>query len=158
MTMTPDEGRRQGEARRDDGMDRAAARREWQTKHDELALLDAIMRRPDRTATTDDATADLSRQYEDGGRWRGSIPKRLAAHGLIEQAGAIRSSRPSRHAGLLTQWRAADENGIERKRAELRQWLGQNPRPERERDHEQPDLFPDANKHEPGDGTRWART
>lgn len=68
MTMTPDEGRRRGQARRDEGLDRAAARREWQIQHGTLAFLDAMQNRPDHTAATDDAAYDLSRKYEDGGR------------------------------------------------------------------------------------------
>ena len=157
MTMTPDQGRRQGGARRDEGLDRAAARREWQIQHGTLRFLDAMLKRPDRTATTDDATDDLSRPYADGGLWRGAIPKRLARARLIEQAGAMRSSRPSRHAGLLTQWHAADEDGVERKRAELRHWLDQNPRRPREDGDAQLDLFPNRTKNKPGDATRWAR-
>ena len=54
-------------------------------------------------------------------------------------------------------WRAANDAAIERKRNELRHWLGQNPRPDGDRDHEQLDLFPIPNKNKPGDATRWAR-
>lgn len=103
--MTPDEGRREGAARRDEGVERAAARREWEIQRATLAFLDAIRQRPDRTATTD----DLSRNCENGGRWRGSVPKRLARQGLIKAVGAMHSARPARHKGLLTRWRAVDE-------------------------------------------------
>lgn len=158
MAVTRDEGRRRGEARRDEGVDRAAARRTWHIKRGTLVFLDAMLKRPDRTATTDDATDDLSQQYGDGGRWRGAIPKRFAAGGLIEQVGAIRSARPSRHAGLLSQWRAVDDDAIDRRRNELRHWLANNPHPPSEDgDGNQQELFPDPNKNEPGDATRWAR-
>lgn len=157
MTMTTDEGRRQGEARRDGGMDRTAAHREWQIQNGTLRFLDAMMKRADRTATTDDATDDLSRQYDDGGRWCGAITRRLAADGLIERAGAIRSARPSRNAGLVTEWRAANDAAIDRRRDGLRNWFRQNPHPPGEDGGAQLDLFPNRTRNKPGECNRRAR-
>ncbi len=118
--------RREGEAARDVGMDLAARHQVWFIHRDSLRLLDAMMSREDHTASTDDATDDLGNTFADGGKWRGSIPKALAAEGLIAKAGVGPSNRPARHRGYVTRWRAADLAGIDRRRAELRQWLAEH--------------------------------
>jgi hypothetical protein len=114
----------QGVALRDEGRERAARWREYQIKAGQLAFLRALLRSPDRTATVDDATEEPDLPFKDGGKWRGSIPKALG--GLIEQAGVVRSSRPSRHAGYVTLWRGTDDAGIELKCVELEAWLADN--------------------------------
>lgn len=101
-------------------------RKRWLIERDTLAFLDAMMNRPDRTATTDDAVDDLRDRYADGGRWRGSIPSGLAREGLIIHAEVIPSCRVSRHRGYVTLWRALDIPAIEQRRAELRRWLNDN--------------------------------
>ncbi len=115
--------------RRDAGMDLAARRKEWAIRRGMLAFIEALLRNQDHKATTDDATTHLDTAYSDGGRWRGSIPRRLFSKGLIERAGVITSVRASRHAGLVTEWRAVDLEALERERAELAAWLRVNPCP-----------------------------
>ena len=44
----------------------------------------------------------------------GSIPRPLAAAGLISPMGASRANRAARHGGLSTVWRLADRRGAER--------------------------------------------
>jgi hypothetical protein len=114
----------EAEQLRDEGRDRAALHREFQIKATQLALLQAILRSPNRTATLDDATPDLEEAFEDGGRWRGSIPRGL--NGLIESAGVVLSSRPSRHRGFLTRWRGLDDGALTAKCRELEGWIGAN--------------------------------
>ena len=67
----------------------------------------------------DDAADSLRGKYLDGGKWRASIPKRLQADGLIVVARVLKSARPARHAGYLTEWRLIDRIAAERRRAEL---------------------------------------
>jgi hypothetical protein len=114
----------QGVALRDEGRERAARWREYRIKAAQLAFLRALLRSPERTATVDDATEELDLPFEDGGKWRGSIPKGLG--GLIEQADVVQSSRPSRHAGYVTVWRGTDDAAIDLKCVELESWLANN--------------------------------
>src|SRR5262249_14760083 len=114
----------QGEALRDEGRDRATRWREYQIKAGRLAVLRAIRRSPDRTATLDDATEDLTKPIEGGGKWRGAILKGLG--GLIVAADVVRSSRPSHHAGFVTLWEGTDDVAIDLKCEELEAWLAEN--------------------------------
>jgi len=132
MKITPEQGRQQGEALRDAGMALAARRQEWLINRDSLAMLLAIRRSPDRTASTDDAVDDLADQYADGGRWRGMVPQRLSRAGLIIPAGAIKSARPSRHRGFVTLWRGVNDDNIDLEISALRAWLANNPQPQPE--------------------------
>ena len=119
-----DQGRQEGERRRDEGMARAARRKRRLIWRAQLRLLDAIMRSSDRTASTDDAVGDLEKKYVDGGKWRGSVPLGLARRALIRKVGVVPSVRPARHAGLVTVWKqAADDDAIERYRCHLRRLL-----------------------------------
>jgi hypothetical protein len=101
----------------------------WQSQ---LALLDAIRFRPDRTASTDDAAAEPWLAYGDGGRWRGTVPRELARLGLIHRVGIIRSARPSRHAGYLSLWQGTDDTAIDAYRDQLRAWLAVTTLPDSE--------------------------
>src|SRR5262245_35079629 len=98
-------------ARRDQGMERAARHRKYLIKHAQLAFLRVIRCSPDRTATLDDATANLKARFPDGGKWRGSVTRGLA--GLIERAGVTYSLRPSNHRSLVTVWRGCDDDRID---------------------------------------------
>lgn len=118
-----------GRAARDAGMDQAAARKERQIRQGALSFLDALLASPDGTATTDDATDRLDGAYEDGGRWRGSITRRLAGKRLIRRIGFITSKRASRHAGPVGVWQIQDAAAVERERDELRDWLVTHPDP-----------------------------
>lgn len=106
---TPHAARAAGEARRDAGMSLAARRRQrliWQAQ---VALIDAILSSPHRTATTDSIAADLGAKHADGGRWMGTVPRELALLNLIEKAGVVLSDRSARHRGYLTLWRGLDD-------------------------------------------------
>ena len=102
--------RREGETRRDAGMAAAALPKAVRVRAGQVAMLDALLRSPDGTATIDDATApdDLGQAFADGGQWRGSVPRSLAAMGLIAKLAAGASDRPSRHAGARYVWRLVD--------------------------------------------------
>jgi len=53
------------------------------------------------------------------GGLRASIPKRLRAIGLIVGERVVKSARPSRHAGDLTEWRLVNRPAAEAMRAAL---------------------------------------
>lgn len=119
MTMTKTEGRDRGKKRAECGLKRAAYLHESEIRRDVLRLLDALLASDDGTATTDDAVDDLSGKYSDGGQWRGNIPKRLLAAGVIAFDGWSASARPSRHGGPVKRWRLLDRDAAMRYRAEL---------------------------------------
>ncbi|MEN0109291.1 MAG: hypothetical protein AAF805_01080 [Planctomycetota bacterium] len=113
--------RQDGERRRDAGMAAAACPKAIRVRAGQLALLDALLRSPDGMATIDDATPpdDLRAAFADGGQWRGTVPRSLAADGLIEKVAAGASLRPSRHAGARYIWRLADRTKAIVKRCRL---------------------------------------
>jgi hypothetical protein len=111
----------EAEELRREGQERAALQKQFLIKAHQLALLEAILHSPNRTATTDDAGVDLEVPFEDGGRWRGSVPTGL--RGLIESVSVTNSARPSRHRGYVTVWHGLDDAAIAAKCAELRGWL-----------------------------------
>ncbi|MDA9857489.1 hypothetical protein N9D23_05165 [Rubripirellula sp.] len=100
----------EAERLRDDGMNRAAASKPDRVTLGRVALLEALLRSPDRTGTIDDATSDdaIGSAFQDGGKWRGTITRSLAADGLIERVGFDESNRPSRHCGPVGRWRLVD--------------------------------------------------
>lgn len=100
----------EGERRRDIGMNLAAARRPDRVTLGRLALVSALLRSPDGTATIDAATtpAELAAGFTDGGRWRGTVTRSLVADGLAEITGTTRSVRPSRHRGWVAVLRLVD--------------------------------------------------
>jgi len=136
MSTTPTckhaNGRLEGERRRDSGMASAAECRQWLIWRCQLALLDAIRGRPDRTASTDDATSDRWQKYPDGGKWRGTIPKGLARLKLIRKVDVVGSARPSRHAGYVSLWQGTDDQAIDLHREYLRRLLAATPQPANE--------------------------
>src|SRR5262245_22220137 len=85
----------EGERRRDPGLALAAVRRQPLIWRCQLALLDVIRPRSDRTVSTDDATSELSLAYHDAGKWHGEVTKGLARLDLIRKVSAIGSARPS---------------------------------------------------------------
>lgn len=104
--MSPTEGRERGEELAESGIQRAAFKHEPQIRRDMLLFLDFLLASPMGCATLDDATDELRSKHTDGGKWRGSIPKRLLAAGLIVSTGRyVKSARPSRHAAPITEWR-----------------------------------------------------
>src|SRR5262245_62034942 len=123
-------GRLEGECRRDEGMALAAANHQILIWRCQLALLDVIRSRPDRTASTDDATENLWRRFLNGGKWRGEVTRGLARLGLIRKAGVITSARPSRLAGYLSLWQGINDAAIDAHRAQLRRCLAAIPSPD----------------------------
>ena len=117
--MNATEGRECGELREERGIRRAAFKHEPQIRRDTLRFLDGLLASPTGCATLDSATDELGSKHSDGGRWRASIPKRLLAIGLIVAERVVRSSRPSRHAGYLTEWRLVNRPAAEVTRAAL---------------------------------------
>jgi hypothetical protein len=103
-----DKLRHKGEQRRDAGMGLAAQARPDRVDTGKVAFLKALLRSPDSTATIDDATDNLAAEFRDGGKWRGTVTRSLAASRFIEAVGAVKSSRPSRHRGYVTVWRLVD--------------------------------------------------
>ena len=117
--MSPTEGRELGEELAERGIQQAAIKHEAQIRRGTWLFLNAILASPDGCATTDAATDAPLTKYPDGGRWRGSIPKRLKAAGLIVGVQAIKSARPARHAGYLAVWQLIDRPAAEEMRAVL---------------------------------------
>ena len=117
--MTPTEGRECGEMRAELGIKRAAFKHRHEIERGTLKFLDALLASATGCATLDDAADSLRGKHLDGGKWRGSIPKRLQADGLIVGERVLKSARPARHAGYLTEWRLIDRGAAERRRAEL---------------------------------------
>ena len=83
----------------------------------EKLFLLTILAAPTGIATLADATAAefLDKPYPDGGKWRGSIPKRLAGRGIVGavvtpagQLAADRSPRKARRRGTGILWRLLD--------------------------------------------------
>ena len=117
--MIPTEGRERGEKRAERGIRRAAYKHEPHIRRGMMLFLDALLASPDGCSSLDAATDDQTRKHADGGKWRASIPKRLKAIGLIVGERVVKSSRPPRHAGYLTEWRLVDRPAAVALRAAL---------------------------------------
>ena len=117
--MPSSEGREHGEKRAERGIRRAAYKHEPQIRRDMLRFLDCLLASPDGCASLDAATDDQTRKHADGGKWRASIVKRLKATGIIVGERVVKSSRPARHAGFVTEWRLIDRPGAQALRAVL---------------------------------------
>ncbi|MDZ4849419.1 MAG: hypothetical protein SGI77_08990 [Pirellulaceae bacterium] len=112
-----------GDARKLRGMMLAADRRAELVAASQVALLQALLASADSTATVDDATADLTEKFADGGRWRGSIPSRLARLRIIERVGDCKSDRPSRHRAYVSRWLLRDREQAQHEIDRLSRWL-----------------------------------
>ena len=112
---------RQGSLFRDAGVLLATANRRELIDGDELRFLDVMAANGE--ATTDDSVDDLSLKFADHGKWRGSIPLRLAREGLIERTGIIKSLRSHRHRGWLAIWSVRDRPAVDARRHMLRTML-----------------------------------
>lgn len=101
-----DEGRR----RKDCGMALALKFKCHKVAKGVLAMLEALFRSPDGTATIDDATSDedLANPFADDGKWRGSVTRYLSSRNIIAPNGLATSCRPSRHGGDVKKWRLID--------------------------------------------------
>lgn len=109
-TNNRDQLQADGERRKAAGISLAAGCREDLIAAGKLAMLDALLSSPDGTATIDDATADLSEQFADGGRWRGAVTRSLAMRRIITPDSVTKSDRPSRHRGYVTRWQLRDRD------------------------------------------------
>lgn len=112
---------RQGELFRDEGIAFATLNRRELIDADELRFLDVLAEHGE--GTTDDAVDDLSGKFNDGGKWRGSIPLRLAREGLIVRTGIVKSSRTHRHRGWLAVWSIRNREAVDARRTTLRTML-----------------------------------
>jgi len=119
IMMTPTEGRERGNKRASRGIKRAAFKHRPEIEDGTLKFLDALLASATGCATLDDATDDLRRKHADGGKWRGNIPKRLKADGLIVADAVVKSCRLHRNAGYVTSWRLLARSAAERRRAEI---------------------------------------
>ena len=117
--MSATQGRERGKKRAERGIRRAAYSHEPQIRRDTLRMLDALLASPTGCATLDDATDDLRGKHPDGGKWRASVPKRLRVAGLIVAERVVKSTRPARHAGYLTEWRLVNRPAAVALRATL---------------------------------------
>lgn len=112
MTETTSTGTAQriadGERRREKGMSLAAMGRYRQRLETQAGLLAAMLRSPEHTATSDDATSTPHLAYVDRGPWRGPAIRELLDDGLIECIDHVRSTRPSRHRATVRVWRLVD--------------------------------------------------
>lgn len=112
-----------GEARKQRGMTISAEYRAELVASGQVAFLRALLASSDGTATVDHATADLSAKFANGGKWRGSIPSRLARQRIIERVGDTKSDRPSRHRGYVSLWRLLDRDKARQEIDRLTKWL-----------------------------------
>jgi len=90
------------------GMELAAGAKLDRVATGKIALLRALFASPDGIGSLDDATGDLSAEFCDGGKWRGTICRSLAMARIIEKVDVVQSDRPSRHRGYLSRWRLVD--------------------------------------------------
>ena len=109
----------EGERRKDAAHSLLEARREVYIRRARRALLLRLLEAG--TATADDV-AEVSGPAPEGidGRFLGTVPGLLARAKIIRRAGYVASSRPSRHASILSIWRLDD-------RAGALAWLARNP-------------------------------
>lgn len=123
--------RDKGERRKLAGMDAASWGKRRQKIETQVGLLDAILKSPDMTATSDKATGDLFAKFQDGGKWRGSAIRELAIDGLIRKVDAVLSIRSARHRGYVTKWQGIDRqqiaNYLEVLRKALAEWPDEPP-------------------------------
>jgi hypothetical protein len=112
----------EGESLRDAGLLLASRSKQDRIDRLELRFLDRLAEAG--SGTLDLAEDDLHSKCPDGGKWRGSIPMRLARDGLIIATGVQKSKRRARHAGLLTIWSIRDAAAVNARRHALRMLLG----------------------------------
>src|SRR5262245_29560534 len=109
MTTATDRqaGRREGECRKDAAHRRLEARRDVLVRRARRALLIHLL--DAGTATADDVAESIGPGDPDiDPRWLGTVPGPLADAGIIRRAGFVTSTRPSRHASIISTWELAD--------------------------------------------------
>ena len=125
--MTSDQGRDKGEKRGRRGIKRGAYSRDWDIARDELRMLTLLLDDPSRKVTTDDIVEDLAKKIEGGGKWRGSVPRRLSEAGAIRFVRYVKSSRPSRNSGTTGEWELDNHGTAKRLRDGLAAYFVANP-------------------------------
>ena len=125
--MTPNEGRERGEKRAKRGIRRGAYSRDWDISRDELRMLQLLLDDPGRKVTTDDIVDDLAKKIDGGGKWRGSVPRRLSEAGAIRFVRFVKSSRPSRNSGPTGEWELDNQETAKRLRDGLTAYFVANP-------------------------------
>ncbi len=87
----------------------------------QLAMLRALLRSANGTATICDATPQRAEPFSDGGKWRGPAMIALATAGIMRHDDdAANSRRPSRKSGLVRRWRLIDSDGAKQTAKQLR--------------------------------------
>lgn len=89
-----------------------------------LAMIDALLRSSNGTATIDEATDDLWAKFLDGGKWRGTVTRSLAMARIIRKDSVVKSERPSRHGGYVTRWQLIDRQKALQLKAAIQQREG----------------------------------
>lgn len=89
----------------------------------QIALLAALLAAADQKGSLDNATADLTKRFDDNGKWRGQICLGLWREGIIAEVGAVNSKRLSRNSGLLRRWQLIDGDKARKKIESLKRWI-----------------------------------
>lgn len=110
------------EALRDAALHTVRDRRPLAVWRVQLAMLDAMLGRDDGTGCADDITP-AGQTYTGNAPHIGAAVRGLAERGLIVSAGFVRSTRPSRKANFVRQWRLANRASTEAAAAMLRTTL-----------------------------------
>jgi hypothetical protein len=118
-TLTPTAaGLAKGERRKRKQLARLAERRAVYVRRGRRALLQPLL--AGCTATADDVRAAVELPGDIDPRCLGAVPIALVEAGIIERVGYTPSTRPERHASILTAWGLAD-------RAAALAWLTDHP-------------------------------
>jgi len=113
---------RSGEQRRDETLPRVRDRRPLNIWRAQVAMLEAMQKRADRTGTSDDMTPK-GQQYKGNAPWLGAAVRQLAERGLIVRVGTVRSQRPSRKANEIKQWKLSSDVAATLKVRDLKRLL-----------------------------------
>ena len=108
-----------GEHRRDRALALVGSRHAERIAEAQLAMLEAMRGRLDRTGTSDDCTPAETR-HSGNAPWLGAAVRSLAERKLIECIGMVRSTRPSRKGNLVRRWRLRDDASADAMMATLR--------------------------------------
>ena len=125
--MNAYEAKLNGEKRAERGIKRAAYCHEWDIARDELRLLQLLLDDPGRKVTTDDIVDDLAKKIDGGGKWRGSVPRRLSEAGAIRFVRYVKSVRPTRNSGTTGEWELDNRDTAKRMRDGLAAYFVANP-------------------------------
>jgi hypothetical protein len=128
FTPATAELRQRGELLKLRGMQLAADKHNAEVAIGQAAFLRALLKSASGICSIDDATDDLAVSFSDGGKWRGTVVRGLAAAGIIQRVDTVRSDRPSRHRGLLHRWRLVDREKAESRLRSLDAAGGDNER------------------------------